>query len=46
MDATDAMAMGTDDDDDDDDDDDAPHNDDLTISQEIDSQLPTPKPFG
>ncbi len=45
MDATDAMAMGTDDVDDDDDDD-APHNDDLTISQEIDSQLPTPKPFG
>jgi hypothetical protein len=41
VDATDAMAMGTDDDDDD-----APHNDDLTISQEIDSQLPTPKPFG
>jgi hypothetical protein len=45
VDATDAMAMGTDDVDDDDDDD-APHNDDLTISQEIDSQLPTPKPFG
>jgi hypothetical protein len=43
VDATDAMAMGTDDDDDDDD---APNNDDLTISQEIDSQLPTPKPFG
>jgi hypothetical protein len=43
VDATDAMAMVTDDDDDDDD---APHNDDLTISQEIDSQLPTPKPFG
>ena len=45
MDATDAMGMGTDDVDDDDDDD-APHNEDLTISQEIDSQLPTPKPFG
>jgi hypothetical protein len=46
VDATDAMGMGTDDVDVDDDDDDAPHNDDLTISQEIDSQLPTPKPFG